>query len=622
MNVILTRDSLYPSPEHWSAIEAMGATLGPDQAVWLSGYFAGLSRSLRDNLGAASVMPLTGEPLAASTAPATPSRTLTILYASETGNSADLAQQIAARAEAAGLKAGMADLAGYKPRSLKDEQDLVIVTSTHGEGDPPETAVDFFEFVHGRRAPKLADTRFAVIGLGDSTYEFFCGASRKLDARLEELGAERLHERADLDVDYEDPAADWAGALLDKLAKEAGEAAKAASPASAAQAQGAPQQGAASAEAAHSKRNPFNAPVLDNFTLTGRGSTKETRHIELSLEDSGLSYEPGDALGLVPRNNPHLVENLLTALGLDAAEKIEVKAGEATLGDALQTDYEISVLTPRFIEHWAGLSQSAELGALVTPEERAELTAFMRQNHVIDIVRAYPVKGMSASDFTAGLRSLQPRLYSLASSLNAAPEEAHLAVSVVRYSLRDEPRAGVASGLLSEGAEPGETLPVYIQSNPNFRLPVDDAAPIIMIGTGTGIAPYRAFMQEREALGAGGRSWLLFGERNFHSDFLYQTEWQDFLKDGVLSRMDVAFSRDQAEKIYVHHRLREYAAELYGWLEDGAHFYVCGDATGFAPDVHRSLIDIVAQQGGIGNEKAEEYVRELQRDGRYQRDVY
>lgn len=621
MNAILPRDSLYPSPEHWQTIEALETSLGPDQAIWLSGYFAGLGQSLRQSLrdtnGATAVLPAAGEAPPEAAAPAAESRTLTILYASETGNSADLAQQIAARAEEAGLKISTADLADYKPRGLKDEQDLIIVTSTHGEGDPPEPAVDFFEFVHGRRAPKLEGLRFAVLGLGDSTYEFFCGASKKLDARLEELGAERLHDPAELDVDYEDPAADWIGALLGKLATTADETAQPAAvvPATVA-------QGSAPQPAAYSKRNPFNATILDNFPITGRDSTKETRHIELSLEDSGLAYEPGDALGLVPRNNPQLVEKLITVTGLDASEKVEAKTGEASLGEALETDYEISVLTPRFVEHWAKLSESAELSALLAQDKRTELTEFMRQNHVIDLTRAYPVKGLTASDFTAGLRSLQPRLYSLASSLNAAPEEAHLAVSVVRYSLRDEPRSGVASGLLAEGVEPGETLPVHIQSNPHFRLPADDATPIIMVGSGTGIAPYRAFMQEREARGADGPSWLVFGDRNFQSDFLYQIEWQGFLKDGVLSRMDVAFSRDQAEKIYVHHRMREHAAELYQWLEEGAHFYVCGDATALAPDVHRALIDIVAQQGGVGNEKAEEYVRELQRDGRYQKDVY
>lgn len=616
MNAILPGASLHPDPEQWRQIETLATSLAPDQAIWLSGYFAGLSRSLRESSGVEAVLPtLAGAPAAASL-PAADSRTLTVLYGTETGNSSDLAQQIVTQAKEAGLQVRAADMASYKARGLKDEQDLLIVTSTHGEGDPPEPALDFFEFVLGRKAPKLAGTRYAVLGLGDSTYEFFCGASKKLDERFEELGAERLHARIDCDVDYEDGAAAWIGEVVGKLAKEAGEA-KAATPVPAA-----PAQAAAPQTAVYSKRNPFSAPIVDNIALTGRGSSKETRHIELSLEGSDLAYEPGDALGLMPSNDPRVVEALLGAAELDPAAMIPVKAGEIPLGEALEREFEISVLTPRFVEHWANLSDAAPLRDLLAQERRAELASFMRENHVIDLIRDFPVKGLAPRDFTAGLRGLQPRLYSIASSLSAAPEEAHLTVAAVRYSLRNEPRAGVASGLLAERVKDGEELPVYIQSNQHFRLPADDTTPIVMIGAGTGVAPYRAFLQEREVRGAEGRSWLFFGERNFRTDFLYQVEWQEYLKDGVLTHLDVAFSRDQAEKIYVHHRLRERASELYEWLEEGAHVYVCGDATALAPDVHRALVDIVAEQGGLGPDRAEEYVRDLQREGRYQRDVY
>ncbi|MGN6548346.1 MAG: assimilatory sulfite reductase (NADPH) flavoprotein subunit [Pararhizobium sp.] len=623
MNAIPPISTTHPTPEQWQKIEQLAATLEPDQAIWLSGYFAGLSQSLRSahiNGDAATLVP-TLPPENADGAAAT--RTLTILYGSETGNGADLARQIEARATALGLPAVAGDMGSYKPRKLKDEQDILIVTSTHGEGEPPEPAAGFFEFVLGKKAPKLDGVRFAVLGLGDSTYEFFCGAAKKLDERFAELGATRLSPRVDCDVDYEEPASAWVEEVLADLARQAeaanGSRGVAAAPAGA---QRAPAVALSPAAAAHGKRNPFQAPVIDNIVLTGRGSSKETRHIELSLEGSGLAYEPGDALGLVPRNDPRLVETLIGAAGLDASEAIATKSGEAALADALEGHFEISVLTPRFIEHWANLAEAPTLRALLAEEKRGELTGFMRDNHVVDLVRDYPVKGLAARDFTGALRSLQPRLYSIASSAASVPDEVHLTVSAVRYALRNEPRAGVASSFLAERLTDDATLPVYIQSNPHFRLPSNEETPIIMIGAGTGVAPYRAFLQEREARGSEGRSWLFFGERNFRTDFLYQVEWQEYLKDGVLTRMDVAFSRDQAEKVYVHHRLREQARAVYGWLEDGAHVYVCGDATALAPDVHRALTDIIAEEGGLGREKAEEYLRALQRDGRYQRDVY
>jgi sulfite reductase (NADPH) flavoprotein alpha-component len=618
MNALSKITETYPTPEQWQQIETLTNTLAPDQALWLSGYFAGIGHSARavEN-GSGLVPPLTGLP-AANEQAAISARTLTILYGSETGNSADLARRIAARAEELGLPANASDMASYKARLLKEEQDLLIVTSSLGEGVPPEPAADFFEFVLGRKAPKLEGVRFAVLGLGDSTYEFFCGASKHLDERFAELGAERFFDRLDCDVDYEEPAADWIEKVLGKLADEmAGHRSAAASPAAVSV-----RAGVASATAVHDKRNPFHAPVIDNLVLTGRGSSKETRHIELSTEGSNLSYEPGDALGLTPRNDPALVEKLLGTAGLDPAEPIALKSGSTSLGEALETAFEITALTPRFVEHWANLSGAAALREILVPEKRADLTAFMRENHVIDVLRAYPVPGIKAEDFTAGLRGLQPRLYSIASSPTLAPDEVHLTISTVRYDLKNEVRSGVASGQLADRVGEDDTLPVYIQSNPHFRLPADDDTPIVMIGAGTGVAPYRAFLQEREARGRGGPSWLFFGERNFRTDFLYQVEWQGFLKDGVLTRMDVAFSRDQAEKVYVHHRMREAGRPIYEWLEEGAHLYVCGDATALAPDVHQALLGIVAEEGGLGPEKAEEYVRNLQRDGRYQRDVY
>jgi sulfite reductase (NADPH) flavoprotein alpha-component len=316
-----------------------------------------------------------------------------------------------------------------------------------------------------------------------------------------------------------------------------------------------------------------------------------------------------------------VVSALLDALALPTETEFEFKGWKGTLGEALLNRCEITVATPRFLAYCALLSDAAELTRLQQAEHSRERALFLRTHHIVDIVRRFPVGQVMPQGFASALRPLQPRLYSLASSLASAPDEAHLTVSPVRYTLHGEPRSGVASGLLADRAEPDALLPVYVQSNPHFRLPGDDV-PVVMIGAGTGVAPYRAFMQEREARGAGGRNWLFFGERRFRTDFLYQTEWQSWLKDGMLSRMDVAFSRDRAEKVYVQHRMKEQASELFAWLEDGAHVYVCGDAARLAPDVHEALIEIVAAQANAGREGAEDYVRSLQADHRYQRDVY
>jgi sulfite reductase (NADPH) flavoprotein alpha-component len=595
------------SLEQWQLVQQLGATLTPEQALWVSGYFAGLDAGLtRAGGGQASFAP-------ESAGPAT--RTITILYGTETGNCREVATNLAAAAREQGLAPELFDMADYKQRRLKDEQDVLIVVSTYGEGDPPQPSVDFFEFVEGRKAPKLDGVRFAVLALGDSTYELYCEGGKRLDKRFEELGATRMFDRVDCDIDYDEPAAKWSSEVIAKLAADAAENAVA-RPAAAVR----PAAGVA-AKSAYDKRNPFPATIIDNILIVGRHSTKETRHIEVDLAGSGLTYEPGDSLGFDPVNEPKVVEAVLEACGLAADAPLVVKGQDITVGAALEKHFEITAATPRFLEQWAKLSGSKELEELRAEDRSAERAAFLYGHHVVDIIRKYPVKGIDAEALAVGLRPLQPRLYSIASSPLATPEEAHLTVSPVRYTLHDVARSGVASAQLAERAEPGTTIPVYIQANPHFRLPAPEV-PIIMIGPGTGVAPFRAFLQQREAQGAGGRSWLFFGERNARSDFLYQTEWQTFLKDGVLTRMDVAFSRDKAGKVYVQHRMLEQAADLFAWLEDGAHVYVCGDADSMAPDVNEALINIIEQQGGLQRESAEEYVRNLTRDHRYQRDVY
>jgi sulfite reductase (NADPH) flavoprotein alpha-component len=595
-------------------ITLLATSLDHEQAIWISGYFAGLSHQAR----AAVIAPVRGgglqRPSQAGPAVAPAARLLTILFGSETGNGKDLAASLAEAAKAHGVEARLADMADYKPRALRDEQDLLVITSTHGEGDPPQTALDFFEFLESRKAPKLPHVRFAVLALGDSTYEHYCGAGRRVDERLAALGAQRLADRVDCDVDYDDAAAAWIAAVVGKLAPS-----EHAPPAAAPSAT--PAQNGVAPRAAFDKRHPFDAAVVDNIVLTGRGSTKETRHIELSLADCGLTYQPGDALGVVARNDPELVAALLERLSLSADAPMTVKQETMSLAEALAGTFEITAATPRFLDHWAEITGAAELQALRAADQSAARTAFLHGHHVLDIVGRFPAPGIDPDRFVAGLRPLQLRLYSVASSLAAAPDEVHLTVSTVRYALHGLPRTGVASGHLAGCTEADASVPVYVQSNEHFHLP-DDDTPLVMIGAGTGVAPYRAFMQEREARGATGRSWLFFGERNFRSDFLYQVEWQALRKSGVLSRLDLAFSRDATPKTYVQDRLRRQGRDLYAWLQEGAWLYVCGDAAHMAPDVHAALVDVVAEHGGLARDDAEAYLAALKRDRRYRLDVY
>jgi sulfite reductase (NADPH) flavoprotein alpha-component len=590
----------------WNDLQALAASLSASQAVWVSGYLFALG-----GVGRGAVLD-ERVPGRASAATA-PIRTLTILYGSETGNSATLARALADRAGALGLPASAVDMAEYVPRRLKDANDVLVITSTHGDGDPPQPAASFFEFLEGPKAPRLSDVRYAVLALGDSSYEHFCEAGKRLDRRLEALGATRLHARVDCDVDFDAPSSAWTDAVLAALASSAFPTGVAASRDG--------RVAVAPAAGVVDRHHPLAATVVGNLALTGRGSTKDTRHIELSFPDGGLTFTPGDALGIVVRNAPEVVEQLLDRLALPADAPVTLSTRTTTLIDALTSDYEIATATPRFIDVWADVTGAAELRQLTTPDGAADRAALLRAHHVIDLVERYPAPGLPADTLLKALRPLTPRLYSIASSLAAVPDEVHLTVSVVRYTLHGRERTGVASGHLADRCATGETLPVYVQPNPHFRLP-DDDVPILMIGAGTGVAPYRAFLQERDARGAAGRSWLVFGERHFQTDFLYQVEWQDVLKRGVLTRMDVAFSRDAADKVYVQHRLVEQARDVFDWLEDGASVYVCGDATRMAPDVDEALVTIVQCAGGRDRDAAVEYVHALRQAHRYQRDVY
>lgn len=581
------------------------AGLSADQMTWLSGYLAGL--------GAQSG----GAAPAQAEATATPAE-IVVLYGSQTGNAEGVAEQARDRAKARGFNVRLADMADFGKKEFKAPLNLMLVVSTQGDGDPPDTAEGFYELMHGRKAPKLSDdTHFSVLALGDSSYDQYCKIGKDFDARLEALGARRIHERADCDVDYEEAAESWIDAVLERYVQLTGVESGAQGTAGSGQA--IPAATVESPNSVYWKKNPFQAEVLDSIVLNGRGSDKQTHHIELSLEGSGLTYEPGDAVGVVPQNDPAHVDELIEMLRMDADSEI----GEGRrLRDALLSEFEITTLTRPFLEHWAEIADAAELRRLMDQESRDELRDWIEGRHIIDVIEHFPVEGIDAATFTRALRKLPPRLYSIASSHESTPDEVHLTVGVVRYETHGRARGGVTTTYLADRVQPGDTVPIYIDRNKNFKLPYDDDTPIIMVGPGTGIAPFRAFLQEREERNAKGRNWLFFGDRRFRADFLYQTELLNWRKKGLLNRLDVAFSRDQQEKVYVQQRMRENASDLYAWLQEGAHFYVCGDGERMAADVHRALLDIVRDEGGLDEEAATEYLRELQQAKRYQRDVY
>jgi sulfite reductase (NADPH) flavoprotein alpha-component len=594
------------SPEQIQRLNEVLPTLSPDQGAWLCGYVAALNQ-----LAGAGQFPA---PAAAGAVAVTASDStpVTVMYGSQTGNSEGVAGKLVAALQEVGVAAELKDMGSYKPQQLKQEKTLCLVVSTHGEGDPPDTAMDFHAFLNGKRAPKLEGVGFAVLALGDTSYEHFCKTGRDFDERLGELGGTRLLDRVDCDVDYEDKADEWIATLVKKIVSE-----RAAVPAPSAAVPGAVTTPAAAS--AYDKKNPFPAVLLERINLNGKGSAKETLHMELLLEGSGLAYEPGDALGVVPSNDEAVVDELIGLLGADAAAEISAPKGKETLRDAMRNSFEITTITRPFLRGYAELAESKELSALLADNDK--LNAWLYGREIVDVLQTWPVKGLPVQDFLDLLRKLPPRLYSIASSLNAHPDEVHLCVGVTRYEAHGRQRKGVCSTFLADRVEVDGTLPVYIDHNKNFKLPAGVDTPVIMVGPGTGIAPFRAFVEEREIQG-GGRNWLFFGDQHFTTDFLYQTEWQQWLKDGTLTRMDVAFSRDQAQKLYVQHRMVEKAADLWAWLQDGAHFYVCGDESRMAHDVHQALLDIAKSQGDMSAEDAEAYVKQLQKDRRYQRDVY
>jgi len=567
-----------------------------EQKIWLNGYL--------------SAAQATQEPIVV-TAPATTqsiTKTMTILYGSQTGNSQGLAEKYASLLEAQNVDVTVSSLGKFKASNLKKITNLLLIVSTHGEGDPPDQAIQFYEFLHSKRAPKLEHLQYSVLALGDSSYEFFCKIGKDFDEQFAKLGATRMVPRTDCDVDYDDAAAQWFSAVQQEFLKQA-------TAISVTSTESDEILGATT----YSRKNPFYAEVLENINLNGRGSNKETRHLELSIEGANFQFEPGDSIGIQPENSESLVDALLGALQFDPATEVTVFDEILSLKNALQKRLEITVLSKPVLEKIKAYTEHNEFSRLL--EEPNAWKDYAKGRDLLDVVEDFAPFTWSAQQFVDILRKIPSRLYSIASSQLANNDEVHLTISKVSYETNGRQRLGVCSGSVAD-LQIGDTLPIYVHKNPNFRLPEQKETPIIMIGAGTGIAPYRAFLEEREELGVVGKAWLIFGDQHFVTDFLYQTDWQRWLASGTLSQMHIAFSRDTDKKIYVQHKIEENAANFYEWLEQGAVIYVCGDEKSMAADVDATIHRIIEQQGQKSSEQAKAFVQELKQQKRYQRDVY
>ena len=562
-----------------------------EQREWLGGF---LSEMLSSTTGAASEQD----------GPALP---VTILVGSQTGNAEGCAKKMAKELNGGRFETEVVDMGQYDSGRLAGEKNLLIITSTYGDGEPPDNAADLYEFIHSDKAPKMKGVRYSVLSLGDTEYPDFCKCGIDFDNRLEALGAERFYERVDCDVDYDEPFAAWRKGIVESL----GGAQLATTPA------------AVEEEVVpYGKKNPFPSPILRNYNLNGARAEKETHHVELSLEGSGMEYVVGDALGVCPVNPEEQVDEILNSLPFNTNEEVPLPGGGgASLREALTTSYDIRSLTPKLLQAWQERSGSPFLRSVVETQDRKVMNEFCWGRELIDLVTEYPADFSDGEEFLSVLKKLQPRLYSISSSPNAHPGEVHLTIAIVRYHSHGRQRGGVCSTFLadrSEGLQPGS----FVHHNKAFRLVEDDNAPIIMVGPGTGVAPFRAFLEERRVRGATGKNWLLFGNPYRKTDFLYEEEFIQMQKEGVLSRLDLAFSRDQEQKIYVQHRMEEEGALMWEWLEGGACFYVCGDASRMAKDVDASLHRVVEKHGGKSEDEARDYVKAMKKERRYQRDVY
>ena len=598
-------------------------TLTPEQQTWLSGYLMAnqssnaTSERASDNIASSSTSSVSQETeamLHRKEPEVTPEqRSITILYGSETGNAQGLAEIFEERLSNIGNDVTLKSMDDFKPKDLKKVEDLFIVTATHGEGDPPDNAVELHEYIHGRKAPKLDGVRFSVLALGDQTYEFFCQTGKDFDNRLVELGAERIYDRVDCDVDYDEDAEKWMANVINAIDS---------TPAGTDSEQVVSESIKSAKEKKYSKSNPYEAEVLTNINLNGRGSNKETRHIELLLDNFGEEYEPGDCIVVLPQNDPALVDLLVSTLVWSPDTQVLINEDGDTLNfeDALTSHFEITKLTKPLVENAATFFNNDELSEKV--QDKEWIQNYIEGRDLIDLLNDFATTELQPENMYQLLRKLPPREYSISSSYKATPDEVHITVGAVRYNAHGRDRTGVCSVQFAERIQEGDTVPIYLKRNPNFKFPQNEETPVIMIGPGTGVAPFRSYMQEREELGFEGHTWLFFGEQHFTTDFLYQTEWQEWLNDGTLSKLDVAFSRDTDQKVYVQHKIAENSEQFNQWIENGAAIYVCGDESKMAKDVHQAIRNVLVKEQNLSEEDAEEYLKQLKRDKRYQRDVY
>lgn len=593
--------SLLPlNPEQLARLQAATGDYSTTQLAWLSGYFWGMVNQAPGTAAVSAPAPVEAP-------------SITLLSASQTGNARRLAEQLRDDLLAAKLNVKLVNAGDYKFKQIAQEKLLVVVTSTQGEGEPPEEAVALHKFLMSKKAPKLDKTAFAVFGLGDTSYEFFSQAGKDFDSKLAEMGGERLLARVDADVEYAAEAEQWRKQIVDVL--------KALVPSESPAAAAVTAAGTVNEvfSSPYSKEEPLTASFAVNQKITGRDSDKDVRHIEIDLGDSGLRYQPGDALGVWFENDAALVQELIELVWLKGDESVTVNEQTLPLAEALQKHFELTVNTPQIVEQYGTLSRDETLLGLIS--EKPKLQHYAQNTPIVDMVRRAPVE-LTAEQLIALLRPLTPRLYSIASSQAENETEVHITVGAVRFDIDGRERAGGASSFLADRLEEEGEVRVFIEHNDNFRLPANPETPVIMIGPGTGIAPFRAFMQQRDNDGAEGKNWLFFGNPHFTDDFLYQVEWQRYVKDGLLTNIDLAWSRDQQQKVYVQDKIRAKGAEVWDWIQQGAHIYVCGDANRMAKDVEQALLELVAEHGGMDTETADEYLSELRIERRYQRDVY
>ena len=601
-------EAVLPLSTEWQQqLDQFSAT----QLAWLSGYCWARSQ----NGQAAAVGSAVASANTVAAAPAAVARKITVLSASQTGNARRVAEQLLVQLQEAALDAQLVAAGDYKAKNIASEDILLIVASTQGEGEPAEEAVSLHKFLHGKKAPQLAQLSYAVLGLGDTSYPNYCQAGKDFDAALEKLGATRLAARVDCDLDFQAASEAWrtqVAGLVQELA--------AASAAPVAGSAPATSSTSVVAEQHYTKENPYSATLSVGQKITANDANKDVRHIEIDLADSGIHYAAGDALGVWFSNDEALVAEVLGLAGLSGDEKVSLANGQSlSIKEALTFHDELTQNTPQFIKGYAELSQNAALLQLV--QDTTALQAAVDCTPIAGILHDYP-HAIGAEQLHGLLRPLTPRMYSIASAQAEVETEVHLTVGRVAFEHHGQAYTGGASGFLSDRVEEGGEIKVFVEPNKNFRLPESGDTPIIMIGAGTGVAPFRAFIQQRDNNGDAGLNWLVFGNQKFTDDFLYQSEWLQYRKNGLLNKVSTAWSRQGKEKVYVQHKLRENAADVWQWLQNGAHVYVCGDALKMAKDVEQALLDIIAEHGNMSLDDADEYLSELRENKRYQRDVY